>query len=238
METMISTDVHITRLGPIRARGLGDDVYDALLDMLTSGDLEPNAPMAIDRLAKSLSVSPTPVREALARLEHTGLVRRVANRGYRVAPPMSARQMSELVDARKVLEIGAMERAMQDPGQLFVDLEAAYFAQLEAAKDLNETSALSDLSKVHTYYATDWAFHQAILDNCGNRYIDRAVNDLSFRLHRMRQTIGDQVTDAPQAVSEHQTVLDSVRSGDVQAAVDALSVHLDLVSCRSSREAD
>ena len=41
--------------------------------MLTSGRLEPDAPLGIDRLAHDLGVSPTPVREALARLEHTGL---------------------------------------------------------------------------------------------------------------------------------------------------------------------
>ena len=71
----------MSSLGPIAARGLGDDVHDALLTMLTSGRLEPDAPLGIDRLAHDLGVSPTPVREALARLEHTGLVVRRANRG-------------------------------------------------------------------------------------------------------------------------------------------------------------
>lgn len=40
-------------LEPIPARGLTDDVYDTLLDMLTSGVFEPDAPLYIDRLAKS-----------------------------------------------------------------------------------------------------------------------------------------------------------------------------------------
>ena len=82
--------------------------------MLTSGRLEPDAPLGIDRLAHDLGVSPTPVREALARLEHTGLVVRRANRGYRVAPPMSSEQVAELVDARVVLECAAVERAIKD----------------------------------------------------------------------------------------------------------------------------
>lgn len=234
---MTQTDIQIPSLGPIEARGLGDDVYDALLDMLTAGSLEPNAPLAIDRLAKSLSVSPTPVREALARLEHTGLVSRVANRGYRVAPPMSPRQMSELVDARLVLETGALERAMNYREKLLPDLESAFEAHANAAAELTFGDSLRDISRVRAYYTADWSFHQTILDTCGNRYISRAVNDMSFHLHRMRQTIGDQVTDAPQALEEHRRILDAVRYGDTVRAIDALSTHLALVSGRSSSEA-
>ena len=59
------------------------------------GAVGANAPVSIDGLAQILDVSPTPVREALARLEMTGLVRRFARRGYRVAPPI-ADQMGEL----------------------------------------------------------------------------------------------------------------------------------------------
>lgn len=234
MAIMTEADVSIPQLGPIRARGLGDDVYDALLDMLTSGVLEPDTPLAIDRLAKSLSVSPTPVREALARLEHTGLVKRVANRGYRVSPPMSPRQMSELVDARLVLESGALERAMKNREPLLADLERAFTAHAEAAAALGEDDALGDLAKVHAYYASDWAFHQAILDNCGNRYINRAVNEMSFSVHRMRQTIGRHTTDAPVAIREHSEILSAVRRDDVDAATSALRSHLQMVANRSA----
>lgn len=231
---MTETGISVAHLGPIMARGLGDDVYDALLDMLTAGDLEPDSPLAIDRLAKSLSVSPTPVREALARLEHTGLVRRVANRGYRVAPPMSAQQMTELVDARLVLEAGALERAMDNIDEFLPDLELAFKEHAEAAAALTSDDALKDLAKVHAYYEYDWAFHQAVLDNCGNRYINRAVNEMSFSVHRMRQTIGRHMTDAPIAIREHSRILAAVRSRDKEAAVAAMTAHLQKVATRST----
>ena len=51
------------------------------------------------------NVSPDrPLREALARLEHTGLVRREAMKGYSVAPMMTRREISKLMAARLVLE--------------------------------------------------------------------------------------------------------------------------------------
>jgi len=213
---------------------LGDDVYDVLLEMLTSGDLEPDTPLAIDRLAEPPFVLPTPVREALARLEHTGLVMRAAHRGYRVAPPMPREELLELVDAREILEVAAMERAMQNPVALLRGLESAFHEHERAAEKLTSPRAVQDPKKVHEYFDADWLFHQVILDHCGNRYISRCVNSLSFSNHRMRQTNQQGITDAPFALAEHQAILDAVRSGEVSRAVSEMRAHLDQVRMRST----
>lgn len=204
-----------------------------LLDMLSWGRFEPDAPLSIDGLAHQMGVSPTPVREALARLESTGLVRRTARRGYRVAPPMSHEQMVELVDARLVLETGAVERAMRRLETLRPALESAFIAHRDAAQGLS-AAELDDHQAVRRYFECDWSFHQAILDHCGNRYITIAVNNLSFRVHRMRQTIGSGSSDAQTAVHEHQVILDAVRAGDAAAAVEAMRAHLTNLELRVS----
>ena len=72
--------------GGVSRQVLADHVYEALLVALMDGRLEAGTPVSIDGMARELDVSPTPVREALARLEATGMVRRMALRGYRVAP--------------------------------------------------------------------------------------------------------------------------------------------------------
>ena len=72
---------------------LVDDVHDVLVDMLMNHDLDAGARLNIDALARALGVSPTPVREALARMEAEGLVvkeprprlhRRAADRASRI----------------------------------------------------------------------------------------------------------------------------------------------------------
>lgn len=231
---MSSTDAGTGFLGPIAPRGLGDEVYDALLDMLTSGDLPPDSPLAIDRLARRLSVSPTPVREALARLEHTGLVKRAAHKGYRVAPPLSAEQMEELVDARLVLETGAIKRAMNDQQSLSIDLHAAFDQHLQAAQQLDSARGVQDRDKIHAYFDADWSFHQVILDHSGNRYINRSVNALAFTIHRMRQTIGRGTTDADIAIEEHRKILEAVEANDAPAVLKAMRDHLTNVSIRTA----
>src|SRR5258708_33016968 len=53
---------------PPRTR-LADSVYETLKETVMSGGLKAEARLNIDQLGRELSVSPTPVREALARLE-------------------------------------------------------------------------------------------------------------------------------------------------------------------------
>ncbi len=223
---------------PIQRKTLPDNVYDILLDELSQGRWDPETPLSIDGLAQYLGVSPTPVREALARLETTGLVRRFARRGYRVAPPMTTAQVAELVDARLTLETGALERAMKRQKELLLDLEAAYEAHRRATEALLEPEASSSREVLMQYFADDWSFHSAILKHCGNRYIALAVESLGFRVHRMRQTLGSGVSDAPAALEEHRRILEAVRAGDTGAAVEAMRQHLTLLSHRVEEPRD
>lgn len=210
----------------IQHKALPDNVYDVLLGMLSRGHWEPGAQLSIDKLAQTLGVSQTPVREALVRLEATGLVRREARRGYRVAPPMSVAQMRELVDARIVLETGAIERAMSNADQLLPDLEAAFQAHEEAGQALLGDETPPTPEALGQYFLDDWSFHSAILRHCGNRYIALAVDALGFRVHRMRQAIGTGHSDAPKAIEEHRAILQAVRNGSTEDAVAAMLAHL------------
>ena len=60
----------------VERRALRDGVYDVLLELLLANGVAPGASLSIEGLARDLGVSPTPVREALGQLEHTGLVTR------------------------------------------------------------------------------------------------------------------------------------------------------------------
>ncbi|WP_201308811.1 GntR family transcriptional regulator [Puerhibacterium puerhi] len=235
------------RLGepPVRVarRAMRDDVHDALLAMLLDGRLEAGASLSIDQLARALGVSPTPVREALVELEATDLVRRTAHRGYQVAPPISAEQAAELADARLIVEPAAAALAAQlrDPG-LLPGLRAAQRAHEEAAvavrgwdgttRDRNGLPA-----PLMPYFRADWAFHQTILDHCGNRYVRSMVVGLRASVQRMRQNVERGPEDTELAVAEHGAVLAALETGDGDAAAAAMRAHLDAVRDRSVDQA-
>jgi DNA-binding GntR family transcriptional regulator len=76
-------------LMPVDPRGtvLGDEVYGAIGEAILDGRLGPGEHLRDHELAKWLGVSRTPVREALQRLERTGLVEVAPNRYTRVSIP-------------------------------------------------------------------------------------------------------------------------------------------------------
>jgi DNA-binding GntR family transcriptional regulator len=74
---------------PLDPRGtvLGDEVYTRLGEAILDGQLAPGERLRDHELAERLGVSRTPVREALQRLERTGLVEVAPNRYTRVTTP-------------------------------------------------------------------------------------------------------------------------------------------------------
>lgn len=213
-------------------RALRDEVFDALLERIAGGQVEPDAPLGIDPLAAELGVSPTPVREALVQLEGTGLVVRTALRGYRVAPPLSREALDELFDARRIIEVGAARLAAGAPELLpaLRRLHAEHVARAEALQRSAEQTLRTELNE---YLQADWAFHQAILEAAGNRFLSQMAQHMSTHGQRLRQFLDTQHTDADLAVAEHAEILAAFESDDADAAADAMSRHIDAVHARA-----
>jgi DNA-binding GntR family transcriptional regulator len=220
-----------------------DDVRDALLAMLLDGRLAAGASVSIDKLARNLGVSPTPVREALVEIEATGMVQRVAHRGYQVAPPMSAQQAAELADARLLVETEAARWAarLQDP-DLLPQLRSAHRAHAEAAWAVHEWDGVTlDRNRLPVtlvpYFEADWSFHQTILDHCGNRFLRGMIGGLGVSMQRMRQSPRRGPLDADLAVAEHGRVLAAIEARDPEAAAGAMRAHIEAVRERSIADA-
>lgn len=207
-------------------RVLRDEVFDYIVDLLLGGGLEPGSPLNIDSLARQLDVSPTPIREALVQLEHTGLVRRVALKGYKVAPPLSEEQMKELFDARSVVEVAAVQRAAGHLEQLLPALAEAHEQHRLAAELFQNMDPTARAAGYRKYFEADWNFHETILRNCGNRYLQQMAQSTSTHTHRMRQSATEGSNDTALALGEHEAVLAAFQSGDVAAAAKAMEAHI------------
>ena len=85
-----------------------------------------------NELAGRIGVSRTPVREALLLLVADGLVEMLPGRGAYV-PPLTGRQISELMELRGVLEQHAARAAMDACGVPFEAMNAALDRQRELA---------------------------------------------------------------------------------------------------------
>jgi DNA-binding GntR family transcriptional regulator len=137
----MASPVPIPRL---RRSTLGEDVYEALKALVMEHTLAPGDRINIDALARELDVSPTPVREGLARLESDGLVRKRALVGYTVSPLLTRAEFTDMFDMRLVLEGAAARWAAQRAsaeiaanivGEAEATIEATIDATIDAAVD-------------------------------------------------------------------------------------------------------
>lgn len=62
-----------------REPGLTIKIYEALTERIVAGELRPGDPIIIEQIATMLDVSPTPVRESLARLAEQGVITKGRN---------------------------------------------------------------------------------------------------------------------------------------------------------------
>ncbi|MBW4094471.1 MAG: GntR family transcriptional regulator [Acidobacteria bacterium] len=220
-----------SRARPVSRQVLADHVHEAILESLMDGRLEPGAPISIDGTARDLDVSPTPVREALARLEHTGLVVRVALKGYRVAPVFSREDFAHLMDARLVIEPVLTRWTAQ---RMFPEL----LAELrKAITDLKTAPRGPSFAEFRDYFEADERFHRLIAENSGNPFMHDAYTALGGQVQRFRLFGGVGITDAEFAIAEHQAVFHALEQGDPAAAAAAMTDHVSKVRQRSIQDA-
>jgi DNA-binding GntR family transcriptional regulator len=200
-------------------RGLTDTVHDALLELLMNRGLEPGSALRTQTLAARLGVSATPVREALARLEGSGLVVRSARRGYRAAPLLSAEELAQLVDVRLLVEPGNAERACARSDDAFV---ARLWAAVEDQRDAPTGPGYAGFKH---YLEADWSFHELVAQGTGNPFIVRTLDSFRGFVQRLHQ-VEERVSDADESVSEHEAIVRAFEQRDPAAAAQAMRAHL------------
>src|SRR5918996_5475846 len=86
-----------------RPRTLAEHAAAELQEAILSGELAPGTPLRLEKLARTLDMSPMPVREAVRQLETLGLAEHVPHRGARVSR-LSIDDLRDTYEARPPLE--------------------------------------------------------------------------------------------------------------------------------------
>src|SRR5918995_1350876 len=95
-----------------RPRTLAEQAAAELQEAILSGELEPGSPLRLEKLARTLDMSPMPVREAVRQLERLGLAEHVPHRGARVSR-LSVDDLRDTYEARLPLETLAVRHAAE-----------------------------------------------------------------------------------------------------------------------------
>lgn len=206
---------------------LADQVHGALLGQLLDGRREPDETLNLVYLAREFSVSQTPLREALARLEHTGLVVREAHKGYRVAPLFSGEDLRKLMDARLVLEPALAHEAALRVTPEFLDNLARTIDRLEAGAHSPGSPPVT------SFLEADEQFHAAIAHQANNSFLEDAWKSFGGQAQRFRLYARASSTAPTTTMAEHRAILDAFTARDAEGASAAIRTHIENAKIRA-----
>lgn len=186
-----------------------EQVYHTLRSGILDGSLEPGRRLVIDDIAKSLSCSPIPVREALAQLQSDGLIHQRPHQGAVVSTP-DPDSIRELFTLMECIETAAARLVP-------VPVDAAALSQLE------RLLAELDAATPATWGERNSAFHRALIALARMPRLATLADQLFTDWERLRRLhYRDRGPgDATAAQGEHRRMVEALAQGD-RTALEAL----------------
>ncbi|MGY6500696.1 MAG: FadR/GntR family transcriptional regulator [Acidimicrobiales bacterium] len=223
-------------LGPVARVTVSSQVRQTLLDRIHGGQLPPGTRLPSEQyLSEQFQVARTSVREALQGLISQGIVERRGNRSYVAewfpevqldAQAERVDHVRELFEARRALELPLIELAAQR-------INAAQRRQIsQVAERFSLTTPFGE------FRALDRVFHSTVVRACGNPLLleiyDKVLNRLfdsqpveSVLVHPANGSdVGELIA---RSIAHHTMIAKAMARGDVDGAVSAASLHLDVV---------
>lgn len=199
-----------------RTASLADQVFDKLEDDIVYGVYKHGEVLTELKLAESLGVSRTPIREALRRLEQERLIEDTGKGS--IVLGITKEDLLDIMDIRQSIE----------------GLAGFYAAVNITPEGAEELSHLIDLQEfyhskndINRLQAADDEFHAAIC----RLSMRNVINDTLIPLHRKtrlyRKIAMQDQERSPKMLKEHREIYNAIVSGDGVLARDLMSRHIE-----------
>lgn len=194
--------------------------YSVLREAITSGVFAPGERLVEGRLAEQLGVSRAPLREALVRLETTGLLAR-NKYGFAFVTRLSVSELQEIFFVRKTLEKAAVRLACGAPDKGRRHL----LAQLASLLD-EEAQLLSSPKRSHQLKVNQ-RFHASLWKMGGNEHLNATLLGNVDRVHAVLASSPHDIDNLRRSHEEHLELLDLIEARDANRAAELLVMHLE-----------
>lgn len=186
---------------------LRDDAYKALRTAIVDGTLAPGERLRDDELSRWLGVSRTPIREALSRLEHAGLVQTQPGRHTIVSP----------IDIREARAAQSVAAAMHELAvrEAITNISAGDLAAMRLAN--TRFAAALDAHDPDAALAADDEFHTVAVEASANPYIAAVLEQVTPVLRRLER-IRFASRDGRHSVALHEQIIARCEAGDSEVA--------------------
>jgi DNA-binding GntR family transcriptional regulator len=216
----------IQKLNENPFKPLVDIVYEILLNEIINFNFLPETKIVETKIALSLGVSRTPVREAINLLEKEGFVQKL-NGKCNIVAPFDANDYFDLNNFRFVLEplaagYAAMRITDEELNQLYkltVKIESAY-----------QSGEFKEFSKAEN------DFHEYIILCSKNKYLIEAYENIHPKMKRYRVYITADSSLYDFLGQEHHFIYNSIKLKNKEVAEAALKRHISLLTTKSENE--
>jgi DNA-binding GntR family transcriptional regulator len=154
---------------------LSNQAYAALKEMIGAHRFDPGARVNVEALTRELGVSRTPIWEAVARLEHEGLLERVPHRGVFMA----------VLTLEKALDLYAVRELLEGLAARLAATRIKDRSLKEMAACLEKQRGLVATGDVMGYSKADFDLHGAVYAACGNDFLREMLEKLKAQMRPM-----------------------------------------------------
>lgn len=209
-----------------------DEAVERLVARIVAGEFAERPLPREQDLADEVQVSRLTLREAVKVLKTQGVLRVEQGRGTFANPVRDwesvdlvaragsdgARTAEQLIEVRRFIETGATG--------LFA--QRCTPAQLAAMADCIERMRRADAEQdVDAFVEADLAFHDVILDGCGNPFVPMLFRPISDLLRANRYVTGSRAHVRTRAIEKHAAILAALTEGTRAQAEAAMLAHIE-----------
>ncbi len=198
------------------ARPLGDAAYEAVKLMIITLQLEPGAYLNEAQLAETIGMGRTPVRDAVKRLMHEGLLEILPRKGL-IIKPIDIREIRDAIEVRLLNEPLCARLASEHATQRDIEAMRAIAEQSRQAVTAGENEMQMLL---------DRDFHCAMSEASGNKVLAGILGNLHDRALRFWFISLNNPTHAGEVCDQHEEILTALEARDPDRAEQAMHDHI------------
>lgn len=174
--------------------------YEKIRDMILNGSKLPGTRLVLAELEEELGIGRGPIREALMRLDRSGLVKNIPYKGAVVASPPTQKEILYIYDLRVDLESKLAVEAIDK-------LTAADFRRLDALQ-----AQMEALPQNH--YQLDRQFHAVICSAANLPHLFNIAQTLLQSVESVLNIYRREKTHCMKFNAQHRAILDALKSKD------------------------
>jgi DNA-binding GntR family transcriptional regulator len=199
-------------MAKIKTEVLSSKVYKVLKEMTADYRFQPGVRLNVEKVAKELGVSRTPVWEAVRRLEQEGLLKNIPNRGVFMIE-MTLEKAFEVFQVRETLERLAGRLAAQNVDDKLIQRMAKCLGeQLEAVEE-------GDLFR---YSQLDFDFHSMIYKMTRNIFLQEVLDSIKTKMQPFNIDLKPILM---QLYQNHVEILEALQEKDPDRVEEVLNKH-------------